>query len=156
MRKIDSQLQDRLETLITAMGFELVGCEIVPQGNQASFRIYIDTAKGVSVDDCSLVSRQVGAMLDVVDSPFQDRYRLEVSSPGIDRPLFKLEHFARVIGQEVKVKMHLPVNDRRQFKGLLQRVEEEDIYILVDGIEGEVKLPFSAIDRANLVGNIRI
>ncbi len=105
MRKIDPILHERLAQLIGAMGYELVGCEHVPQGRQMLFRIYIDSAKGVTVDDCSQVSRQVSAMLDVED-PFQGRYVLEVSSPGIDRPLFEIEHYQKYVGKRVKVRLY--------------------------------------------------
>jgi ribosome maturation factor RimP len=155
MRKIDPVLNERLAQLIGSMGYELVGCEILPQGGQMTFRIYIDGPKGVTVDDCSLVSRQVGAMLDVED-PFQSRYALEVSSPGIDRPLFEIEHFRKYVGKRVKMKLYSPVDQRRQFKGVLLRVEGEDIYLLTDDTEQEVKLSYSMIEKANLIGEIKI
>lgn len=154
MRKIDPVLHDQLVTLITSMGYELVGCELLPQGRQMIFRIFIDNEKGVSLDDCSLVSRQVSALLDVVD-PIQARYSLEVSSPGIDRPLFEIAHYQRFVGKQVKIRLYTPVNQRRQFKGVIQKVENEDIYLLLEDTGQEVKLPFSAIERANLVGDIR-
>jgi ribosome maturation factor RimP len=155
MRKIDPVLNERLAQLIGSMGYELVGCEMLPQGRQMIFRIYIDSPKGVTVDDCSLVSRQVGAMLDVED-PFQSRYALEVSSPGIDRPLFEIEHFRKQVGKRVKMKLYSPVDQRRQFKGVLLRVEGEDIYLLTDDTEQEVKLSYSMIEKANLIGEIKI
>jgi ribosome maturation factor RimP len=153
MRQIDPVLKERLGTLVGSMGFELLGCETLPQGGQMVFRIYIDSNNGVTVDDCSRVSRQLSAMLDVADT-FRDKYFLEVSSPGINRPLFDLQHFGKVIGKKVKIRLHAPLNGRRQFNGVLQRVDGEDIYLLVDGVEQEVKLSFSAIEKANLVGEI--
>jgi ribosome maturation factor RimP len=155
MKKIDPVLHERLSQLIGSMGYELVGCETVPQGRQMIFRIYIDSPKGVTVDDCSRVSRQVGAMMDVED-PFESRYALEVSSPGIDRPLFEIEHYRKYIGKRIKLKLYSPVNQRRQFKGVLQRVEGEDIFLLVDDTEQEVKLSYSMIEKANLIGEIKI
>lgn len=155
MRKIDPKLHEQLVKLISSMGYELVGCETIPQGRQMTFRIYIDSPKGVSVDDCSLVSRQVGAMMDVAN-PFQANYALEVSSPGIDRPLFELEHFIKFVGKQIKLKLYSPVNQRRQYKGLLQRVEGEDIYLFVPDLEQEVKLSFSNIEKASLIGEVRL
>jgi len=155
MRKIDPVLHERLVQLIVSMGYELVGCEMLPQGQQMVFRIYIDGPKGVTVDDCSRVSRQVSAMMDVED-PFQSRYALEVSSPGIERPLFEIEHYLKYVGKRVKIKLYSPLDQRRQFKGILQRVEGEDIYLLVDDMEQEVKLSYSMIEKANLVGEINI
>jgi len=119
------------------------------------FRIYIDSPKGVTVDDCSLVSRQVGAMLDV-DGPYQDRYVLEVSSPGIDRPLFELEQYQKCVGKRIKLRLYAAIDNRRQFKGILQRIEGEDIYLLIDDTEEEVKLSYSMIEKANLVGEAKI
>lgn len=155
MRKIDPKLHEQLVTLISSMGYELVGCETVPQGRQMIFRIYIDSPKGISVDDCSKVSYQVSAMMDVAD-PFQSKYSLEVSSPGIDRPLFEIEHFQRFVGKQVKLKLYTPVNQRRQFKGVLQRVEDENIYLFVADLEQEIKLSFSNIEKASLIGEVRL
>lgn len=155
MRKIDPVLHERLATLIGSMGYELVGCEITQRGRHKVFCIYIDSLGGVTVDDCSRVSYQVSAMLDVEDA-FQDKYSLEVSSPGINRPLFEIEHYRKVIGKSVKIRLFAPLNQRKQFNGVLQRVEGEDIYVLVqvEGGKEEVKLPFSAIEKGNLVGEV--
>jgi ribosome maturation factor RimP len=150
MRKIDPVLNERLVKLTASMGYELVGCELLSLGGGQIFRIYIDGEKGVTVDDCSKVSRQISAMMDV-EEPFQSRYTLEVSSPGIDRPLFLIEHYQKYIGCQVKIRLHAAINQRRQYKGRLQRVEEENIHILVDGLENEVVLPFSAIEKGNLI-----
>lgn len=155
MRKIDPVLNERLATLIRSMGCELVGCEMIPQGRRIVFRIFIDKENGVTVDDCSKVSSQVGAMFAVED-PIPGGYALEVSSPGIDRPLFELEHYCRFVGKRVKIKLHVAINQRRQFSGTLLRVEGEDIYLLVDDSQQEIKLPYSAIDKANLVGEIHL
>lgn len=155
MRKIDPQLQVKIAAVTGSMGYELVGCEMLPQGGRVTLRIYIDSPKGVTVDDCSRVSYQVSAMLDVED-PIQSRYALEVSSPGIDRPLFEIEHFRQYIGRRVKIRLYMPVEQRRQYKGVLQRVEGEDIYLLADEAEQEVKLSYSMIEKANLIGDVKI
>ncbi len=151
MGKINPALLERLEKLISSMGCELVGGELLSQGRQMVFRLYIDMPTGITIDDCSRVSRQVSAMLDVEDM-IQGRYILEVSSPGIDRPLFELKHYSKFIGRQVRIRLQLPINERRQYKGILLRVEGEEIYLLADDVEGEVKLPFAAIEKANLVG----
>lgn len=154
MKKIDPVLRDKLATLINSMGYELIGCEMLPSGRQMIFRIYIDSKKGVSLNDCSLVSHQVSAMFDVED-PFQGRYALEISSPGIDRPLFEIEHYQKYVGEKVKIRLYAPINRRRQYKGILKRVEGENIYLL-DDTGSEVMLPFSAIEKANLIGDISL
>jgi ribosome maturation factor RimP len=153
MKKLDPELNERLSVLISSMGCELVGCEVLAKGSQKLFRIYIDSEKGVTVDDCSKVSHQVSALMDVED-PFQCRYVLEVSSPGLDRPLFELKHFERFVGSEVKIRLSAPIERRRSFRGIVKRIEGEDIYLHVEGVGQEVAIPFSAIDRANIIGKV--
>lgn len=154
MKKIDPALLERLSLLISSMGYELLGCESLSMGSKKMFRLFIDCAKGVTSDDCSKVSHQVSAMLDVED-PIQSRYVLEVSSPGIDRPLFELAHFERFIGSEVKVRLYAPMAGRRQFQGIVVRVEGESIYLAVEGSGQEVEIAYSAIDRANVIGKVQ-
>ncbi len=153
MSKLDPELHERLTLLISSMGYELLGCDLLSMGRQKMFRLYIDSPTGVSADDCSKVSHQVSAMMDVED-PIQTRYVLEVSSPGIDRPLFLLNHYERFVGSEVKVKLSSPVDGRRQYRGVLKRVEGEDIHLDIGGSGREIVIPFSSIDRANVVGKI--
>lgn len=153
MKKIDPRLYERLAILINSMGYELIGCELVPQGRRMIFRIFIDSERGVTLDDCSQVSHQVSALLDVED-PISRGYSLEISSPGIDRPLFEIKHYQKHLGKRVKIRLYVPINKKRQFKGILLRVEGEDITLLVDDSGQEVTLPFSAIEKANLIGDV--
>ena len=155
MRKVDPALQAKLETIISSMGFELVGCETLPQGRRILFRIYIDSKNGVTVDDCSKISRQVGAMIDV-EGYFSGGYNLEVSSPGIDRPLFELSHYGRFIGSRVRLKLHVPINQCKQYKGVLLKVDGQDIYLLDDASQQELKVPYSVIEKANIIGDVRL
>lgn len=153
MKSIDPGFKEQLVKLIASMGFELFGCELLTRGRQKLFRIYIDSKNGVTIDDCSAVSHQVSALLDVED-PIEERYTLEVSSPGIDRPLFAIEHYRKYIGYHIKVKLFVPIGEHKQYKGIVKRVEGEDIYLLADGSEQEVVLPFSMIEKANLIGEV--
>lgn len=153
MKKIDAALHEQLKVLINSLGYELVGVELQPRGRKSLLRLYIDSPKGVTVDDCSQVSYQVSAMLDVSD-PIPSSYTLEVSSPGIDRPLFELEQYKKYIGKKVKIRLRSLIDQHRQYKGILQRVDEENIYLLVEGVEHEVMLPFSEIEKANLIGDL--
>jgi ribosome maturation factor RimP len=155
MRKIDPALQERLATLIASMGYELIGCEMIPQGRHMIFRLYIDSEVPVTIDHCSAVSRQVSAMLDVEDA-FSSHYTLEVSSPGIDRPLFAIEHFQKQLGKQIKLKLYVPIDGRRQFKGHLLKVEGENIHLLPEGAAQEIILPFSAIEKANVIGEVHL
>lgn len=136
-----------LEPTVTALGLELWGIEHVGRGRQSLLRIYIDSDDGVDIDDCERVSRQVSAVLDVED-PIKGEYTLEVSSPGLDRPLFVPAHYRRFIGSEIKLRLRAPHEGRRKFKGLIDRVEEDQLELLVDG--ERFVLPFSMIEKASL------
>ena len=151
MNAIETPLRERVGSIVTAMGYEFVGCEL-KSGRQAIFRVYIDSEKGVTVDDCSKVSRQVSAMLDVED-PIKGDYSLEVSSPGLNRPLFELAQYEKQVDKRVKVHMRTPVNGRRGFVGVLLRVDGANIHLLVDA--EEKVLPFSEIEKANVIADIR-
>jgi ribosome maturation factor RimP len=146
--RIASTLSHQLSSIVTAMGYEFVGAHM--QGGV--LRLFIDKEKGVGLTDCSYVSRQVSAMLDVED-PIQGRYVLEVSSPGLDRPLFEITHYEKQLGLRIKVQMQAPINHRRKFAGVLLRIVDNDIHLLVD--EEEVVLPFSEIEKANVIADIR-
>ena len=111
-------------------------------------RIYIDHADGILIDDCEKVSRQISGVLDVED-PIAAEYTLEVSSPGMDRPLFTLTQFASHAGEQVKIKLRSPFEGRRNFQGLLRGVEEEDVVVQVD--DHEFLLPIDLIDKANII-----
>ncbi len=109
----------------------------------------ISTApKGILIDDCEAVSRQVSGILDVED-PISGEYTLEVSSPGMDRPLFTLEQFAKHAGEQVKIRLRSPYEGRRNYQGILRGVEEQDVVVLVD--DHEYLLPIDSIDKANII-----
>jgi ribosome maturation factor RimP len=129
--------------------------EMLPQGGQVVFRLYVDSPNGITVDDCSKVSHQVSALFDV-EEPVQGRYILEVSSPGIDRPLFELDQYRKQVGNRIKVKLYVPIDQRRQFKGILKRVEGDVIVLQVEDSDQEISLPYSAIEKANVIGEIRL
>ncbi|MCP4431775.1 MAG: ribosome maturation factor RimP [Gammaproteobacteria bacterium] len=134
------------------MGYELVGVEFSGGASHGTLRVYIDHENGVSIDDCASISRQVSAILDV-EEPIQQAYDLEVSSPGLDRPLFKLTDFERFSGQPVKIKMMTDVDGRRNFKGVLQGIVDAG-FIEVE-VDGEIyQLPFTDIGKANLIGQL--
>jgi ribosome maturation factor RimP len=152
MKNVAGELQDRLDSLVKTMGYEFVGCELQPQGRSSILRIYIDSPQGITLTDCTNVSRQVSAMLDVED-PIQGRYSLEISSPGLNRPLFDLAHYQKQIGQRIKVRLYVPVNRQRNFVGTLIRVEGDKIHLLEDS-SLEVVLAFSDIEKARVIADI--
>ena len=137
-----------LRPAVAQVGKELLGIEYISAGNHSVLRLFIDHEKGIDVDDCAEVSRQVSAILDVED-PISTEYSLEVSSPGMDRPLFDKEHFEAVIGETITVKLSIPLNGRRKFKGPLVAIENDTLIVTVDGIDYELVL--SNVVKANLV-----
>ena len=143
----EQQILELLEPTVEAMGFELWGLEYMSQGRHSLLRIYIDGENGITVDDCAAVSEQVSGVLDVED-PIHGEYTLEVSSPGMDRLLFKLEQYAGYIGEVVELRLRSAYEGRRKFKGVLKGVEGEDVVVQVD--DHEYLLPHSAIDRARI------
>ena len=136
-----------LAPVVEAMGYEFWGLHYI-QGRGAVLRIFIDHEEGISVDDCAAVSHQVSGVLDVED-PISGEYNLEVSSPGMDRPLFTLEQFERYIGDEVQLKLLAPVAGKRKLTARLEAVEGEEL-VVKNGAEA-LRVPFSQVDRANLV-----
>lgn len=149
MARASEKLLQPIAAAVRGLGYELVGVEHLPQGRHSLLRIYIDTDAGVTVDDCERVSRQVSGVLDVED-PIRGHYTLEVSSPGLDRPLFTAEHFARFAGRQVKLRLALPLAGRRNFTGVLQGMKDDDVVVVIDGGE-ELRVALDGIDHARLV-----
>jgi ribosome maturation factor RimP len=142
------QLQAMLAPVVEALGYQCWGVEFISQGKHSLLRIYIDSADGILVEDCEKVSRQISGVLDVED-PIASEYTLEVSSPGMDRPLFTLEQFAAHAGEQVKIKLRSPFEGRRNFQGILRGTEEQDVVVLVD--DHEYLLPIDSVDKANII-----
>jgi len=145
---ISDQIEQLIELPIESLGYELVGIEYIKNGQHTVLRIYIDAEQGIGIEDCERVSHQVSGVLEVED-PISSAYSLEVSSPGFDRPLFKARDFERFVGSEVKIAMKLPIQGRRNFKGILQGFDDGEIVILVDG--EEYGLPLTKLAKARLV-----
>lgn len=142
------QLEEMLSPSVESLGFELWGIEYWTQGRFSTLRVYIESENGVSVDNCAAVSHQISGILDVED-PISGEFNLEVSSPGIDRSLFKIEHYQAYVGSEVKMRLRMPFEGRRNFKGMLNGVEGDEILLVVD--EEEYMLPLEYIERANVI-----
>lgn len=158
MRGIEASLRTMLASGVAALGFELVDAELTGSTRRPTLRVYIDGPRGVTVGDCADVSRQLSAILDV-ENPLPGTYILEVSSPGLDRPLVDLKDFRRFSGETVKVKLHQALAGRRNFKGRLEGVSGEHVVLELNGMDGgnkeRIELDFSNIERAKLVPNIR-
>ena len=143
------QLEDILRPVVEGLGYEFWGIEFRSHGHHSNLRVFIDDAEnGIAIDDCEKVSRQVSGVMDVED-PIQTEYTLEVSSPGMDRPLFRLEQYEAFIGHKVQIKLRMAFEGRRKFLGLIKGVEGDDVVVVVD--DHEYLLPFDSIEKANIV-----
>ncbi len=135
-----------LRTTLEGLGYELVDLESSRSG---LLRVFIDSPRGVTVDDCALVSHHLTRLFAVEGVDYE---RLEVSSPGLDRPLKRLEDFARFAGREATVKLKLPVDGRRRFEGRVVGVEEGRVVLESEGNRHHIA--FDDIDRARLVPDV--
>ena len=144
---IQDELEHLLAPTINDMGYELWGCEYLSQGKHSLLRIYIDKADGIGIEDCEAVSHQVSALLDVED-PISGNYSLEVSSPGIPRPLFKNWQYQRYIGHEVQVKTFKPIEGKRKLLGTIVSASEDTLVLKINNKDQE--LLFSNIVKASL------
>ena len=143
-----------LAPTVESLGLELLGIEYLPASGGATVRLYIDVpqneadARNVGIEECEAVSREVSAQLDVED-PITGNYTLEVSSPGLDRPLFGAAQFARFLGESAKVVLKLPQDGRRRFQGRIVRVDGNVIIFAIDN--AEVEIDAANIDKAKLM-----
>lgn len=148
MAKLEQTLTEMLTPAVEALGFELLGIEFIRAGKHSTLRVYIDHPDGITVDHCADVSHQISAVLDVED-PISSEYNLEVSSPGMDRPLFKEAHYAQVVGEVVSVRLRMPMDNRRNFKGKVTGCENGTLSLEVDG--EAFQLAIANIEKGNLV-----
>lgn len=148
MAKDLSHLWELFEPVISGMGYELIEIEHNPNPKHGILRLYIDKEDGVNIDDCSAVSRQISALIDVED-PIRGQFNLEVSSPGLDRPLKRLKDFQRFSGEMVKIKTSMPLDGQRNFTGRLVGADAQSVVIETD--TEELTLPMTAIDKARIV-----
>lgn len=145
----DETLNGLIEPVVIGLGYQLWGIEKVQQGRRVTLKIYIDAEDGVTIEDCAKVSRQVSGLLDVED-PISGDYLLEVSSPGIDRRLFKPEHFDLCKGEKIQVTLRQAFEGRRKWKGVLCGLDEGDAVLRVDDTQ-EIVLPLASIERARVL-----
>ncbi|MDD5462654.1 MAG: ribosome maturation factor RimP [Methylococcales bacterium] len=148
MRQAPEHLVNLIEPIVEGLGYECVGIDYNPHPKHGCLRIYIDSENGILVEDCSKVSHQISGVLDVED-PIQGNYQLEISSPGADRPFFKISQFEKFIGSVVMVNLFKAINGRRKVTGLIKKVEDDIITLQEDDQVFEV--PFDAMSKARLV-----
>ncbi|MCC8379464.1 MULTISPECIES: ribosome maturation factor RimP [Xenorhabdus] len=147
MSTLEQKLTAMISAPVEALGYELVGLEFI-RARVSTLRVYIDSEEGITVDDCADVSHQVSAVLDVED-PIPGLYNLEISSPGLERPLFKAEHYQRFMGEEISLMLRMAMQNRRKWQGIIKAVDGEMITVTVDGKDEVFAL--SNIQKANLV-----
>ena len=140
-------IEAMIEPAVKALDCELWGVQLI-QSKHTILRVFIDTEAGAGIEECEKVSRQVSQILDVED-PIRSEYTLEVSTPGMDRPLFRLEQFAKYQGEQISLRLRVPYEGQRNFKGLLCGIEGEDVVLRVD--DTEILLPIEGIEKANVI-----
>jgi ribosome maturation factor RimP len=150
MQNVD--LQSLIGPALESMGFELIRCQFVSEAGRRTLRVLIDRPEGLTIDACTQANRQIQAILNA-ESGIDSAYDLEVSTPGLDRPLITLAHFQRFIGEQVKIKLHQPLEERKNFTGQLLSATEKTIQILMDG--KTIDLDFDNIEKTNLVPQLR-
>ena len=149
MRRAPESLNTIVRRPVEAMGYELVGVELFRKGASGLvLRVYIDSENGITLDDCGAVSHQLSGVLDVED-PISENYDLEISSPGLDRPLFELAHFERFKGQTARLKLLAPMDGRKKLEGMLAGTEGDTV--LLDAAGEMFRIPFELIDTARLL-----
>jgi ribosome maturation factor RimP len=145
--KVLAAIEQYAEPLLRDLGIELVEVQFRREGHGWVLRLFIDREQGVTLDDCAAVSRAISTWLDVEDL-IEHAYQLEVSSPGLERPLKRIEDFQRFVGRQAKVKLKEPRDEQNVFIGTLEQVAGEEVILLVDG--RQVAIPFAEIARARL------
>ena len=152
MAKIADKVFAIINPIVIDMGYELLGIEYVGSGKYSVLRLYIDCEEGVGVNDCETVSRQVSSIMDVED-PISGQYNLEVSSPGIERPLFVIAHYQRFLGHDIRLRTYRPIDGKRNFTGAIGSVGETNNTIELFTELGPVNLDIGLIEKANLIAH---
>ena len=149
MSPLTKTIEDLIAPSLASLGFELVGVDFVRSGKYSTLKVYIDSENGINVDDCGEVSHQISAILDVED-PISTQYNLEVSSPGIERPLFKLADYQRFLGCEVNMRLKSLLEGKRRLTGEITQVNEMENNIhLLTPVKSYI-VNINNIDKANL------
>ena len=152
MARIADKVFSIINPIVIDMGYELLGIEYVGSGKYSVLRLYIDCEEGVGVNDCETVSRQVSSLMDVED-PINGQYNLEVSSPGIERPLFVIAHYQRFLGHDIRLRTYRSIDGKRNFTGSIGSVGETNNTIELVTELGPVTLDIGLIEKANLIAH---
>jgi len=149
-------LEESIALAVQALGYDLWGCVVVPQKKGVLLRVYIDKQGGINIDDCAKASHQINGVLAVSNNnPLTRDYTLEVSSPGLERTLFKFSHYENYTGQKIKLRLIKPIEGQRNFQGTLSAVDHDEKKIVLQTEDGAVKAEFSfkydEIEHAHLI-----
>jgi ribosome maturation factor RimP len=155
---VDQRIIEEIERLVIAEGFEFVACEVTGGAKQCVVRVFADRPEGITLDQCAGLSRHIGQRLDAADW-ISHAYTLEVSSPGVERGLYRVGDYLRFAGRRIRLKTALPIDGRRNFRGLLLEVQggEEDAKITLQTgktADAKLEISFSLIEKANLEVNL--
>lgn len=151
LTKKEQQILNALEPHSTERGVEIVSIEIVGSSKAPVIRVYIDTENGVSFKELTEAQEWIGEFMDALD-PFPGAYTMEVSSPGIDRPLRTAQHFEKFLNEEARIRTSEPISGQSNFTGVISEVKDDLVILKVDG--NSIELPLSSIRKANLIGKI--
>lgn len=146
--QVVAAIEEYAVSVLDSMGIELVELQFRPEGHGWVLRLYIDREEGLTIDDCAAVSREISTWLDV-EELIEHAFHLEVSSPGLERPLKKVKDFERFSGRKARVKLREPLNEQKVFIGTIDEVDEEKVVLIVD--EKPVSLMFENITKARLI-----
>jgi len=146
----DTFTRERIKDIIESLGYEFVGVEFVVESGRNIMRVYIDSIGGILISDCEKVSKKIDALLNEHDEKIPQNFYLEVSSPGMERPLFEIKDYIRFKGKKVKVKLKTPLEGRKNFKAFIEDVEGDKVFFRTP--EGEVfSVPVSSVFKCNII-----
>jgi ribosome maturation factor RimP len=149
MHQVSAQLNTIIQDVVETLDYSLWGVQLITQPEGPLLRVYIDSAAGILVDDCAKVSRQLSAVLDV-ENPLSSHYTLEVSSPGMNRPIFTLAQYSALCGSSLKIKLRFVIDGRKKIRGTLSSVIGEVLTITLDDTS-TIQLTFDDIDAASVI-----
>ena len=149
---IEAKIEQYIRPSLESLGYELWGCQYLSHSRHSLLRVYIDKADGIGIEDCELVSRHISALLDVED-PISGQYRLEISSPGIPRPLFHPWQYQRYIGEPIEIRLIKPIDGQRKFVGVVVSADDHQLVLNIDS--ATQAFLFSTIARAHLVTDLK-
>lgn len=143
-----TQIEEYIRPVLQDMGYELWGCQYLTQGRGSLLRIYIDSPAGIGIKDCEQASLRISAALDV-ENPISSNYSLEVSSPGIPRPLFYAEQYQKYLGLEVEIKLIVAISGRKKYTGYITMADTDNLVLSIG--DEKLSFPFSTIAKAHLI-----